>query len=101
MPRRKKKVNNTPIKVGDYVKIGLSGMGSEAYVVEEIHYKENKDGIVLDAEEKPVVANYTVVLTETSTNGTYTHRVGENGTMFVTGKPGYKKTNLRSRLTKV
>ena len=63
MPRRKKKVNNTPIEVGDYVKIGLSGMGSEAYVVEEIHYKENKDGIVLDAEEKPVVANYTVVLT--------------------------------------
>ena len=101
MPRRKKKVNNTPIEVGDYVKIGLSGMGSEAYVVEEIHYKENKDAIVLDAEEKPVVANYTEVLTETGTNGTYTHRVGENGTMFVTGKPGYKKTNLRSRLTKV
>ena len=101
MPRRKKKVNNTPIEVGDYVKIGLSGMGSEAYVVEEIHYKENKDGIVLDAEEKPVVANYTVVLTETGTNGTYTHRVGENGTMFVTGKRGYKKTNLRSRLVKL
>ena len=101
MPRRKKKVNNTPIKVGDYVKIGLSGMGSEAYVVEEIHYKQNKDGIVKDAEDKPIVANYTVVLTETGTNGTYTHRVGENGTMFVTGKPGYKKTNLRSRLVKL
>ena len=101
MPRRKKKVNYTPIEVGDYVKIGLSGMGSEAYVVEEIHYKENKDGIVLDAEDKPVVSNYTVLLTETGTNGVYTHRVGEKGTMFVTGKQGYKKTNLRSRLTKV
>ena len=101
MPRRKKKVNNTPIEVGDYVKIGLSGMGSEAYVVEEIHYKQNKDGVVLDAEDKPVVANYTVVLTETGTNGIYTHRVGEKGTMFVTGKQGYKKTNLRTRLVKL
>jgi hypothetical protein len=101
MPRRKKKVNNTPIEVGDYVKIGLSGMGSEAYVVEEIHYKENKDGIVKDAEDKPVVSNYTVVLTEMGTNGKYTHRIGQNGTMFVTGKPGYKYTNLKNKLVKL
>ena len=102
--RKKKHVvdlEKYPIKVGDYVKIGLSGMGAEAYTIEEIHYKENKDGIVLDADNKPVVSNYTVLLTETGTNGVYTHRVGEKGTMFVTGKQGYKKTNLRNKLTKI
>ena len=101
MPRKKKKVNNTPIKVGDYVKIGLSGMGSEAYVVEEIHYKENKDGIVLDDDGKPTVSNYTVVLDEVGTNGRYTHRIGQNGTMFVTGQPGYKNKNLKNKLVKL
>ena len=94
MPRKKKKVNNTPIKVGDYVKIGLSGMGSEAYVVEEIHYKQLKNG-------ETRLSNYTVQLTEDGTNGKYTHTIGENGTMFVTGKQGYKKTNLKNRITKV
>jgi len=85
MPRKKKKVIDRPIVVGDYVKVKLSGLGADAYVVEEIH--EN--------------GNYTVVLNEVGLNGHYTHRIGENGTMFVTGKPGYKKTNLKNRLVLV
>tara|TARA_B100001113_G_scaffold111799_1_gene90754 strand:+ start:398 stop:703 length:306 start_codon:yes stop_codon:yes gene_type:complete len=98
MPRKKKKIIDRPIVVGDYVKVKLSGLGSDAYVVEEIHYKENKDGIVLDADDKPIVSNYTVAYTEVGTNGTYTHRIGQNGTMFVTGKQGYSMYNLKSRL---
>tara|TARA_B100001113_G_C21092658_1_gene615092 strand:+ start:155 stop:412 length:258 start_codon:yes stop_codon:yes gene_type:complete len=85
MPRKKKKVIDRPIVVGDYVKVKLSGLGADAYVVEEIH--DN--------------GNYTVVLNEVGINGHYTHRIGENGTMFVTGKPGYKKTNLKNRLVLV
>ena len=93
MPRRKRKVNNTPIEVGDYVKIGLSGMGSEAYVVEEIHYKENKNG-------EMEVSNYTIVDTEIGINGKYTHRIGENGTCFASGTKGFK-SNLRTKLQKL
>ena len=85
MPRKKKKVIDRPIVVGDYVKVKLSGLGAEAYVVEEIH--EN--------------GNYTVVLDEIGINGRYQHRIGEKGTMFVTGKPGYKKTNLKNKLVLV
>ena len=85
MARPKKKKIDRPIVVGDYVKVKLSGLGSDLYVVEKIH--EN--------------GNYTVVLDEVGTNGRYQHRIGENGTMFVTGKRGYKKTNLKNKLTKV
>ena len=42
--------------------------------------------------------NYTVVLDEVGTNGRYQHRIGEEGTMFATGKPGYECINLRRRL---
>ena len=86
--RRKKRVvdlEKYPIKVGDYVKVNLSGLGSDLYQIEEIH--EN--------------GNYTVVMHENELNGSYQHRLGENGTMFATGKPGYKKTNLKNRITKV
>ncbi len=82
MPRRKNKVIDRPIVVGDYVKVKLSGLGSDLYVVEKIH--EN--------------GNYTVVLDEVGTNGRYQHRIGEEGTMFATGKPGYECINLRRRL---
>ena len=58
--------------------------------IEKIHQKENKKGEL-------ETYNYTVVLNE----GSYIHRIGENGTMFVTGKQGYKKTNLKNRITKV
>ena len=84
MPRRKNKVIDRPIVVGDYVKVKLSGLGSDLYVVEKIH--EN--------------GNYTVVLDEVGVNGRYQHRIGENGTMFATGKPGIK-TNLKRRITKI
>ena len=46
------------------------------------------------------VYNYTVVLDEVGTNGHYQHRIGENGTMFATGKPGLR-TNLKRRITKI
>ena len=90
----KAKKDQTPIEVGDWVKVKLSGLGSEAYQVEEIHYKENKKGeLVLD--------NYTVVLNEVGTNGHYQHRLGQNGTMFATGKKHNMKTNLKTRLVKI
>ena len=83
MPKKKK--IDRPIVVGDYVKVKSSGLGSDLYVVEKIH--EN--------------GNYTVVLDEVGTNGRYQHRIGEEGTMFATGEPGYKCTNLKRRLTLV
>ena len=85
MARPRKKKIDRPIVVGDYVKVKLSGLGSDLYVVEKIH--EN--------------GNYTVVLDEVGTNGHYQHRIGEEGTMFATGEPGYKCTNLKRRLTLV
>ena len=90
MPKGRKKkhvvdLEKYPMKVGDYVKVGLSGLGSELYRIEEMH--EN--------------GNFTVVMDDIGNNGHYQHRIGENGTMFVTGKQGYKKTNLRNKLTKV
>ena len=88
---KKKKVDR-PIEVGDYVKVGLSGLGSDAYVVTEIHYKQLKNG-------ETRLSNYTVQLTEDGTNGKYTHTIGEKGTMFVTGKAGYTPVNLKNRLT--
>lgn len=90
---KKKKLEDRPLRVGDYVKVKLSGLGSDAYVVEEIHHKENSKGEL-------VIKNYTVVQEEIGTNGRYVHRIGENGTMFVTGKPGIK-TNLKTRLVRV
>jgi len=94
MPRRKAvDLEKYPIKVGDYVKVKLSGLGSDSYMIEEIHSKENKKG-------EMEVYNYTVVLDEVGTNGRYQHRIGENGTMFATGKPGLK-TNLKRRITKI
>jgi len=90
---RKKKLEDRPLRVGDYVKVKLSGLGSDAYVVEEIHHKENSKGEL-------VIKNYTVVQEEIGTNGRYVHRIGENGTMFATGKPGIK-TNLKTRLVRV
>mgnify|MGYP003140983903 FL=1 len=93
MPRKKQRIidlEKYPIKVGDYVKVNLSGLGSELYQIEQIHQKENKKGEL-------ETYNYTVALNE----GSYTHRIGENGTMFVTGKQGYKKTNLKNRITKI
>ena len=90
MPRGRRKQHKVdlekyPMKVGDYVKVGLSGLGSELYRIEEMH--EN--------------GNFTVVMDDIGTNGHYQHRIGENGTMFVTCKIGYKKTNLKNKLTKV
>tara|TARA_B100000902_G_C26816493_1_gene671795 strand:- start:160 stop:444 length:285 start_codon:yes stop_codon:yes gene_type:complete len=94
MPRRKAvDLEKYPIKVGDYVKVKLSGLGSDSYRIEEIHSKENKKG-------EMEVYNYTVVLDEVGTNGRYQHRIGENGTMFATGKPGLR-TNLKRRITKI
>jgi len=90
---RKKKLEDRPLRVGDYEKVKLSGLGSDAYVVEEIHHKENSKGEL-------VIKNYTVVQEEIGTNGRYVHRIGENGTMFATGKPGIK-TNLKTRLVRV
>jgi len=90
MPRGRRKkhivdLEKYPIKVGDYVKVNLSGLGSDLYRIEEMH--DN--------------GNYTVVMDDVGTNGLYQHRIGENGTMFATGKQGYKKTNLKNRITKV
>ena len=65
----------------------------EEYKLEEIHHKENSKGEL-------VIKNYTVVQEEIGTNGRYVHRIGENGTMFATGKPGIK-TNLKTRLVRV
>ena len=90
MPRGRKKQHKVdlekyPMKVGDYVKVGLSGLGSDLYEIEEMH--DN--------------GNFTIVLNEVGTNGHYQHRIGEEGTMFATGEPGYKCTNLKRRLTLV
>mgnify|MGYP003308094260 CR=1 FL=1 len=90
----KLKVDKGPIVVGDYVKVKLSGIGSDAYVVEEIHYKKNKQG-------EDGVDDYTVVSTDSAPNGVYQHRIGRNGTMFATGTQGYEQTNLRSKLVKL
>jgi len=101
MPRRKTvDLEKYPIKVGDYVKVKLSGLGSDSYMIEEIHYKKNKDGFVLNEDGEKVVSNYTVVLDEIGTNGRYQHRIGENGTMFATGKPGLR-TNIKRRIQKI
>ena len=82
-----------PIKVGDWVKVKLSGLSTDPYQVEEIHYKEKKNG-------EMEVSNYTVVDTEIGINGKYTHRIGENGTCFASGTKGFK-SNLRTKLQKL
>ena len=89
MPRGRKKQHKVdlekyPMKVGDYVKVGLSGLGSDLYEIEEMH--DN--------------GNFTIVLNEVGTNGHYQHRIGEKGTMFANGTHRIK-TNLKNRLTKV
>tara|TARA_E500000331_G_C16985733_1_gene595555 strand:- start:341 stop:625 length:285 start_codon:yes stop_codon:yes gene_type:complete len=90
---KKKKLEDRPLRVGDYVKVKLSGLGADAYVVEEIHTKQNSKG-------ETVLHNFTVIQEEVQPNGRYVHRIGENGTMFATGKPGIR-TNLKSRLVRV
>ena len=90
---KKKKLEDRPLRVGDYVKVKLSGLGADAYVVEEIHNKTNSKGEL-------VLHNYTVVQEEIAPHGRYVHRIGENGTMFATGKKGIR-TNLKTRLVRV
>ena len=61
--------------------------------MEEIHNKTNSKGEL-------VLHNYTVVQEEIAPHGRYVHRIGENGTMFATGKKRIR-TNLKTRLVRV